>query len=285
MEIKAVGVVGCGIMGTGIAQVCAQSGYQVVISEINNELLTKGLSAIDKTLSKAVEKGKLSPPDKDAITGRIKGTTSIGDFASCELVVEAVVEDIGIKKKVFTDLDGVCPPDTILATNTSCLPITEIAAITSSPDKVLGLHFFNPVPVMVLLEIVRALATSDETLETSKAFGKSLGKTIITAQDRPGFVVNRLLVPFILDAIRMLESGVATREDVDTGVHLGLNHPMGPLTLADFTGLDTCLFIAEAMYAELKDPAVAPPTLLKRMVAAGWFGRKAGKGFYDYREA
>jgi len=282
MEIKKVGVVGCGIMGGGIVQVCAQSGYQVVVSEINDELLNKGLGSIDKVLSRNVEKGKISQQDKDAALGRIKGTTNTKDFQDCDLVIEAAVENMDLKKKLFAELDKICPKHAILATNTSCLSIIDMAVQTTKPDKVLGLHFFNPVPVLPCLEIVRTIATSDETLEIGKEFGKSLGKTSVIAKDTPGFIVNYLLMPYLNDAIRMLEAGVATREDIDTAIHLGLNHPMGPLTLADLIGLDTVLFVTTATYEEFKDPKFVPPPLLKKMVTAGWLGRKSGKGFYEY---
>ena len=282
MEIKKVGVIGCGLMGSGIAQVAAQSGYQVVVSEINDELLSKGLKSIDKILSKAVEKGKLAEEDKAAALGKIKGTTNLEDFSGCDLVVEAAVENMDIKKKVFTELDRICPADTILATNTSCLSITEIASVTKKPDKVIGTHFFNPVPIMKLLELVTTIMSSEETLKAVKNFGESLGKTVIVAKDTPAFVVNRILTPMMLEAIRVLEAGQATREDIDSGMVLGCNHPMGPLTLADFVGLDTMYFISQAMYEETKDPKFVAPLLLKRMVTAGYLGRKTGKGFYDY---
>lgn len=282
MEISKVGVVGCGLMGSGIAQVCAQSGYQVIVSEVNNEFLNKGLASIDGFLIKSIEKGKISQQDKDGILSRIKDTTNTSDFSDCDLIIEAVIENIDLKKKVFAELDKICAQRAILATNTSCLSIIDIAMVTSRPEKVLGLHFFYPVPVMKLLEIVRTIATSDETLEISQDFGKSLGKTLVIAQDTPGFIVNRLAIPFTLNAIRMLEAGVATREDIDVAVNLGLNHPMGPLTLADFLGLDTLYYIASSMYEEFKEPQYAPPTLLKKMVTARWLGRKTGKGFYKY---
>ncbi len=284
MEIKRVGVVGCGAMGSGITQVCAQSGYQVVVSEINDELLNKGLTAISNFLAKSVAKGKLSQQDKDATLARIKGTTNTDDFSDCDLIIEVAVENMGLKKKVFTELDKICPKHTILATNTSCLSIIDIAMVTSRPDKVVGVHFFNPVPLMQLLEIVRTIATSDETLETAQDFGRSLGKSIVTAQDVPGFIVNRLITPFLLDAIRMLEAGVANREDIDTAIKLGLNHPMGPLALSDLIGLDVVLFIVNAIYEEFKDQRFAAPPLLKKMVTAGWLGRKTGKGFYEYNK-
>lgn len=283
MEIKKVGVVGCGVMGNGITQVCAQSGYQVVVSEVNDELLNKGLASINRSLTKGVEREKITQQDKDATLARIKGTTNLKDFSDCDLVIEATVENLDLKKKLFAELDKICPKHTILATNTSCLSIIAAAVVTSRPDKVLGIHFFNPAPLMKLVEIVKTIATSDEVVKIGESFGKSLGKTTIIAQDMPGFVVNRLVVPFILNAIRMLEAGVATKEDIDTGINLGLNHPMGPLSLADLVGLDTLYFIANSIYAEFKEPQYAPPVLLTKMVSAGWFGRKTGKGFYEYK--
>lgn len=283
MRIKKVGVVGCGLMGSGIVQVCAQSGYQVVASEANDELLNKGLMSINNFLSKSIEKGKISQQDKEAIIGRIKGTTDINDFSGCDLVIEAVTENMDLKKKVFSELDKICPQHAILASNTSALSIIEMATATKKPEKVLGLHFMNPVPIMPLLEIVQTIATSNETLEIGKEFGKSLGKTVVVAKDTPGFIVNRLHVPYILNAIRMLEAGIATREDIDTSIKLGLNYPMGPLTLTDFLGNDTLYYIACDMYEKLKDPQYAPPILLQKMIAAGWYGRKSGKGFYEYK--
>jgi len=284
MEIKKVGVVGCGIMGSGIAQVCAQSGYQVTVSEINDELLNKGLASIDKFLTKGVDKGKVSPQDKDAALSRIKGTTTIKDFYDCDLVIEAAIENIELKKKIFAELDKICPKHTILASNTSSLSLIEMAVATTRPDKMLGLHFFNPAPLMKLLEIIKTVATSDETLETARAFGKSLGKNVVTAQDTPGFIVNRLAVLYQLEAIRMLENGIATREDIDTAITSGLGHPMGPLTLNDLVGNDVLYLIANILYEETKNPAYASPNLLKKMVSAGWLGRKSGKGFYEYNK-
>jgi 3-hydroxybutyryl-CoA dehydrogenase len=283
VEIKKVGVVGCGAMGSGIALTSAQSGYQVVVSEINDELLNKGLTSINKFLTKSVEKGKIAQQDKDTTLNRIKGTTNTKDFSDCDLVIEAVIENLELKKKVFAELDKTCPKHAILASNTSCLPVVEMATATSRPEKVLGLHFMNPAPVMKLLEIVKTITTSDETLDIGKSFGNSLGKTIIITKDTPGFIVNRLLISFLLNAIRMLEAGIATKEDIDTGINLGLNHPMGPLTLSDFVGNDVLLFVADSIYQELKDPQYAPPVLLKNMVAAGWLGHKTGKGFYEYK--
>lgn len=283
MEVKKVGVVGCGAMGSGITEVCAQRGYQVVVSEINEDLLNKGLASIHSNLVRSMEKGKLSQGDQVLIWGRIKGTINVKDFCDCDIVIEALTENMDLKKKIFAELDKITPERAMLATNTSCLSIIDMAMVTNRPDKVLGLHFMNPVPVMPLLEIVKTILTSDFTLETGKEFGKSLGKTIVMAKDSPGFIVNRLLVPFILNAIRMLDAGIATREDIDMSINVGLKHPMGPLTLSDFLGLDTLYFIANAMYEELKDPQYNAPSLLKKMVAAGWFGRKTGKGFYNYR--
>ena len=282
MEIKKVGVVGCGTMGSGIAQVCAQSGYQVVVSEKNNELWDRGLASINSFLSKGVAKGKISQQEKDSTLARIKGTIKIQDFSDCDLVIEAATEDMDVKKKIFAQLDKICPKHVILATNTSSLSIIDMAVETNRPDKVLGLHFMTPVPLMRLLEVVRTIATSDETLETGKEFGKSLGKSIIVAPDTPGFIVNRLQYPFRLNAIRMLEAGIATKEDIDTAATLGLNHPMGPLALQDLVGLDVTCAGVKSVYEETKDPIFAPPVLLRKMIAAGWLGRKTGKGFYEY---
>ena len=269
-------------MGSGNVRVRDQSGYPVETAEINDDLLNKGLASIDKFLSKSVEKGKMSQPDKDATIGRIKGTTDPKDFGDCDLVIEAATENMNTKKKIFTDLDAICSEHTILATNTSCLSIIDVASVTKRPEKVLGLHFMNPVPIMKLLEIVMTIASDDETLEIVKEFGASIGKTVVIAKDSPAFIVNALLIPYLLSAFRMLDSGVATREDIDTGITLGLNHPMGPLTLADHIGLDTILFVTDASYEEFRDPAWAAPPLLRKMVTAGWHGRKTGKGFYDY---
>ena len=282
MEIKKVGVIGCGAMGGGIAQVCAQSGYQVVVSEINDELLNKGLALINSVLTRNVEKGKISQQDKDAIVGRIKGTTNTKDFGDRDLMIEAAIENLDLKKKLFADLDNICPKHAILATNTSCLSIVDMAAATTRPDKVLGLHFFNPAPVMKLVEVVKTIITSEETFNTSKNFAESLGKTVVAVEDAPGFVVNRLMVPQLLNAVRVLEAGVATKEDIDTAMVLGLNHPMGPLTLTDLVGVDVVCFIAKGIYEETKDPQFIIPTLLQKMFTAGQLGRKTGKGFYDY---
>ena len=282
MEIKKVGVVGCGQMGSGITQVCAQAGYQVIVSEISSELLNKGLASISSRLTRDVEKGRLSEQDKNSAINRIKGTTDTKDFADRDLVIEAAIENMDLKKKIFAELDKICPKHAILATNTSCLSIIDMAMVTSRPDRVLGMHFFNPVPVMKLLEIAKTIATSDEILEAGQTFGKSLGKTIVIAKDTPGFIVNCLLIPYLLSAIRMLAAGVATKEDIDAGITLGLNHPMGPLALTDLIGNDIVLFIANGLYDEFKEPQYAPPPLLKKMVTAGWLGRKTQKGFYEY---
>jgi len=282
MDINNVGVIGCGVMGGGIVQVCAQSGYEVTVLEINNELLNKGLNTIKSTLSKSMSKGQLSQEDCEAVIGRIKGTTKARDFGHCDLVIEASSENMDLKKRLFAEVDRVCPEHTILATNTSCLSVIEIAMATSRPEKVISLHFMNPAPVMKLLEVVRTVATSDATMEISRRFGESLGKNIIVVQDTPGFVVNRLLIPFIIHAISLFEVGLATKEDIDIGVSLGLGHPMGPLRLADLIGLDIVLQITEYIYEELKDPRYIKPMLLKKMVSAGWLGRKTGRGFYEY---
>lgn len=282
--MKRIGVVGCGAMGGGIAQLCASSGYDVVVSEINDNLLQRGLAVIDKNLSRDVEKGRRTPDEKAVILGRLKGTTNAKDFANCELVVEAAVENMELKRKIFAELDTLLPKESILASNTSCLSIIDIAKATNRIDKVLGLHFFNPAPIMKLLEIVRTIATSPNTLQIAQDFGKSLGKTTVVAPDAPGFIVNRLWLPHILDGIRMYESGMATKEDIDAAIVNGLNYPMGPLTLADFTGLDVVLFVADAVYAELKDPRFIAPVLVRKMVAAGYLGRKTGRGFYTYNK-
>jgi len=282
MEIRKVGVVGCGLMGAGIVETCARAGYQVTVREVNQELLDRGLARIQRSMERGVKKTKLLAEDRDAAWARIHGTTDIKDLAGCDLVIEAIIENMELKKKVFRELDELLAPHVIIASNTSSLCITEMASVTKRGDKVLGMHFFNPVPVMPLLEFVRTILTSDETMATAREFGASLGKTMVTAKDTPGFIVNLLLIPYILDAVRMVENELATREDIDTAIKLGLNHPMGPLTLLDFVGLDTCLFIADAMFDEFKDPKYAAPPLLRRMVLAGYLGRKSGKGFYDY---
>ena len=282
MEIKTIGVVGCGIMGAGIAQVCAQSGRQVVVSDLNEELLNRGLASVNSILSSRVEKGKMSQQDKDAIVGRITGTTDMKAFSVCDFVIEAVTENLEVKKQVFAELDKVSRKEVILSTNTSSMSIIDIAMATGKPDKVAGMHFNNPAPVMRILEIVRSIVTSDETLQECKELGQALGKTIVVAPDVPGFIGARLATPYIMHAIRMFESGIGSREDIDNSMTLGFNHPMGPLALVDLIGLDTELNLATYLYDELKEPQYAPPVLLKKMVAAGKLGRKSGKGFYDY---
>ena len=282
MAIQKVGVVGCGLMGSGIVQVCAQAGFEVKVREIDDAALAKGLGRIDKFLQGGVDKGKMTADQKAAIVGRISGTTKLADLGDCDLVIEAAVENIAAKHEVFAALDAACGPDAIFASNTSSLSITEMAAKTKRPARFVGLHFFNPVPLMQLVEVVRAPMTDDAVLAEVDAFAKKLPKVVVAAQDTPGFVVNRLLVPFLLDAIRVLESGIATKEDIDAGMKLGCGHPMGPLTLLDFVGLDTTYYIANIMFDEFKEARFAPPPLLKRMVLAGWHGKKSGRGFYDY---
>jgi 3-hydroxybutyryl-CoA dehydrogenase len=269
-------------MGSGIAELAAKKGYTVIVREINDDFLAKGLQRIQDSTAYAVKKEKMTAADREALLARIRGTTQMEDLAPADLVIEAAIENLELKKSIFAELDHITRPDVILASNTSSLAVTEMASKTRRPDKVLGLHFFNPVPVMPLLEIVRTFLTSEETYQTARRWGEGLGKTIIVSKDAPGFIVNALLIPFILDAVRMYENGFATKEDIDTGIKLGLNHPMGPLTLLDFVGLDTTLFIADEMFKETKDPRYAAPTLLRRMVTAGYLGRKSGKGFYEY---
>ncbi len=282
LALSHVGVVGCGLMGAGIAEVCARSGYTVIVREVTKELLATGLKRINDSLDRAVARGKLTAADRDQARARIIGTTDMGAFARCDLIVEAVPEDLALKRQTFAELDTVAPGHAILASNTSSLAITEMAAATRRPGQVIGLHFMQPVPVMPLLEVVRTLLTSEATFQTAKAFGESLGKTVVVSKDTPGFIVNLLLIPFLLHAIEALEKGVATREDFDTAIRLGLNHPMGPFALLDFIGLDTVLFIADAVFAETKDVRFAAPPLLRRMVSAGQLGRKSGQGFYTY---
>jgi 3-hydroxybutyryl-CoA dehydrogenase len=282
MEIRKVGVVGCGLMGGGIAQVCAQSGFETVVREVSQDLLDRGLARIEGILQKDVGKGKLSGEAKDAALERLTPTTTLDALADCDLIVEAIVENLDAKHDLFGALDTLCPPETIFASNTSSLTIIEMAAGTRRADRFAGLHFFNPVPVMKLVEVIRSIVTSDATVATLKTFGTALGKTVVEAKDTPGFIVNRLLVPYLLDAVRVLEAGTATREDIDEGMKLGCGHPMGPLTLLDFVGLDTTYYIANIMHEEFKEPRFAPPPLLKRMVLAGQLGKKSGKGFYEY---
>ena len=282
MEIKNVGVVGCGLMGSGIAQVSADSGYQTVVHEVDDQILGKGLSAVERFLSQGVRKGKLTEERKKEILGRIRGTTRLTDLGGADLIVEAIVEDLEAKMKLYRALDDVAKQDTIFASNTSSLCITEMASGTRRPGRFVGLHFFNPVPLMKVVEVITTIMTEPIVPDVVIGFARSLGKTPIRAPDRPGFVVNRLLVPYMLDAIRALEEGAGTKEDLDAGMKLGCGHPMGPFELLDFVGLDTTYYIANIMYQEFKEKRFAPPPLLRRMVLAGLLGRKSGKGFYDY---
>jgi 3-hydroxybutyryl-CoA dehydrogenase len=284
MDIKTVGVVGCGLMGSGIAQVCAEAGYKVVVREVSDELLKKGLGKIESFLAKGVEKGKVTPERKAEVLGRLEGTTTLEKLAGCDIVIEVVVEKLEAKREVYQALDAACPAHTLFASNTSSLSITEMAAFTKRADRFVGLHFFNPVPLMKLVEVVRSPLTSDESFEKAVAFARSLGKSPIRATDKTGFIVNRLLVPYLLDAIRAVEEGVGSIPDIDEGMRLGCGHPMGPLTLLDFVGLDTTYSIANIMFDEFREKRFAPPPLLKRMVQAGLYGRKSGKGFYDYSQ-
>jgi len=284
MEIKQIGVVGAtGVMGSGIVQLCAQSGYQVLGHSRTEEKARKTLAQIDGFLSHSVSKGKITEAEKGAVLGRIKYTQRLEDFSGCDLAIESAIEDLELKKQLFAELDKICPPQAILATNTSSLSIIDLAMATGRPNMVLGFHFFNPAPVMKLMEVVNTIATSDETMDVGKAFGQSLGKTVVVARDSPGYIVNTLMVPYLLNATRMLDRGLATREDIDTAIALGLNYPMGPLALCDFIGLDALLFVANVMYEESKDLQYAAPPLLRKMVTAGWLGRKTGKGFYEYK--
>jgi 3-hydroxybutyryl-CoA dehydrogenase len=282
VNIRTVGVVGCGLMGSGIAEVCARAGYQTIVREISDDLLARGRERIEKSLGTAVARGKLPETERTAALERLRGTTHLGDLAECQLVIEAATENPDIKKQTFAELDQVCPPETILASNTSSIPIIQMATATKRPGKVLGMHFMNPVPVMRLIEYVRAITTSDETLETATAFGESLGKRIIVSKDRAGFIVNFLLIPYLTEAVRMLEQGFASKEDIDVGMMLGTSYPMGPFTLLDYVGLDTTLYIADILFDEFKDPRFAAPPLLRQMVTAGYLGRKTDRGFYDY---
>jgi 3-hydroxybutyryl-CoA dehydrogenase len=284
MAIEKVGVVGCGLMGAGIAQVTAAAGFSTVVREVTPELLDKGLKGIDNNLSRLVEKGTITESAKSEIRGRLKGTTVIEDLEDCDLVVEAIIEQLPAKRELFATLDKLCPQTTIFASNTSSLTITEIATSTKRPQRFVGLHFFNPVPVMKLVEVVKTIATDPAVYDEMVAFGTKLGKTAVRANDSTGFIVNRLLVPYLLDAIRALEEGVGSIEDIDNSMKLGCGHPMGPLTLLDFVGLDTTYYISQIMFDEFKERRFAAPPLLKRMVLAGWNGRKAGRGFYDYSD-
>ena len=284
MPIQKVGVVGCGLMGSGIAQVTAQAGLPTVVREVSQELVDKGLKGIDKNLSRLVEKGALTEPAKTEIRGRLRGVTSLDELKDCDLVIEAIIEQLPAKRELFSTLDSLCPPHTIFASNTSSLTITEIAAATNRPQRFVGLHFFNPVPVMKLVEVVKTIATDPTVYEEMVNFGAQLGKTPVRAHDSGGFIVNRLLVPYLLDSIRALEEGVGSVVDIDNSMKLGCGYPMGPFTLLDFVGLDTTYYISQIMFDEFKEKRFAAPPLLKRMVLAGWHGRKTGRGFYDYAD-
>jgi 3-hydroxybutyryl-CoA dehydrogenase len=281
-EIKRVGVLGCGLMGSGIAQVAAAAGYETLVREVSDEAVQRGLGGIGKQLGKSVEKGKLAAEERDAIVGRLRGTTKLEDLAECDIVIEAVVEDLALKNEMWKTLDAVCAPHAIFASNTSSLTIADMAAATRRPERMVGLHFFNPVPVMKLVEVVKTIATDPAVFDTAFEFAKSLGKEPIVCKDNSGFVVNLLLVPYMMDAIRALEQGVATIDDIDKGMKLGTGYPMGPFVLSDFVGLDTLDKIGDIMFKEYKEKRYASPPLLKRMISLGYFGRKTGKGFYDY---
>ena len=277
-----VGVLGCGLMGSGIAQVSAQAGYRTIVREVDKDRVDDGLSRIERFLTDGVEHEKLSREESDATLGRLSGTTRLDDLAHCDLVIEAIVENLKVKKATFRELDGIVKTDAILASNTSSLCITELAAVMTRPEQFLGLHFFSPVPIMKVVEVIRGLATADETYRRAIGFVQTLGKHAVTTPDRPGFIVNRLLIPYLLNAVRVHESGLGSIADIDKSMELGCGHPMGPFALLDFVGLDTTYSIANIMYDEFRDPAYAPPPLLKRMVLAGRLGRKSGRGFYEY---
>jgi 3-hydroxybutyryl-CoA dehydrogenase len=284
MRIEKVGVVGCGLMGSGIAQVAAQAGCHVVVREVSQAALDKGLASIDKNLQRMVDKGTLTAADRDAARARLKGTTELSDLKDSDLVVEAIIEQLPAKKDLWNELDALCQKHTVFASNTSSLSITEMSTYTTRQDRFLGLHFFNPVPIMKLVEVIRTIATDSKVEESVVEFASRCGKTPVRTTDRTGFIVNRLLVPYLLDAVRALEEGVGSIEDIDNSMKLGCGHPMGPLTLLDFVGNDTTYYIANIMFDEFKEKRFAPPPLLKRMVLMGWNGRKAGKGFYDYSD-
>jgi len=288
MDIKKVGVLGCGLMGSGIAQVCAMSGFDVTVLEVEQKFIDKGLLGIEKSLSKfaerPVEKGGITGQQKDAILARLKGTTKKSEVADCDIVIEAIIESVPQKKEMYAALDGIVKKDAIFASNTSSISITELMTATKRPERFVGLHFFNPVPLMKLVEVVRTIATAEDVYDTAYAFGKKLGKVPVRTSDKTGFIVNRLLVPYLLDAIRAYEEGVGSIEDIDNGMKLGCGYPMGPFTLLDFVGLDTTYYITHVMYDEFKERRFASPALLKRMVMAGWYGRKSGRGFYDYSD-
>jgi len=284
MTIRKVGVLGCGLMGSGIAQVSAQAGYDTVVVEVEEKFLQKGISGIEKSLGKFVEKGKLSAADKESCLKRLKGSTSFKDLADCDIVIEAIIENAQVKKETYAAIDSIVKKEAIFASNTSSLTITELSMATARPKQFVGLHFFNPVPLMKLVEVVRTILTSDEAFNTAFAFAKSLGKEAVSCRDNSGFIVNRLLVPYILDAIRAYEEGVGSIEDIDKAMMLGCGYPMGPFTLLDFVGLDTTYYITHVMFEEFKEARFASPPLLKRLVMAGWYGKKTGKGFYDWKD-
>ena len=284
MAIHKVGVVGCGLMGSGIAQVCAQAGFPTIVREVSPELVEKGLKGIEKNLARLVEKGALSDTARNEIRARLKGVTSMEELRDCDVIIEAIIEQLPAKRELFASLDALCAPHTVFASNTSSLTITEMAAVTKRPERFVGLHFFNPVPVMKLVEVVRTIATDPAVYEEMVAFGAKLGKTPVHAHDSGGFIVNRLLVPYLLDAIRALEEGVGSVVDIDNSMKLGCGYPMGPFTLLDFVGLDTTYYISQIMFDEFKEKRFAAPPLLKRMVLAGWHGKKSGRGFYDYTD-
>lgn len=283
MNIKKVGVLGCGLMGSGIAQVSATAGYDVTVLEQDQKFIDKGFAGIDKSLAKFSEKGSLKEP-VETVRGRLKGATNPDAVADCDIIIEAIIENVDEKKKTFSALDKIVKPSTIFASNTSSISITEVAASTKRPDRFIGLHFFNPVPLMKLVEVVRTIATDDQVFETGFKFGQSLGKVPVRTSDKTGFIVNRLLVPYMLDAIRAYEEGVGSIPDIDNAMKLGCGYPMGPFTLLDFVGLDTTFYITQVMFEEFKEGRFASPPLLKRLVMAGWYGRKTGKGFYDYAD-
>lgn len=283
MDIKKVGVVGCGIMGCGIAQVCAQAGYDVIAMDTKDEYLDKGFATIEKVLARSVEKERITADEKTAIQARIKRTLSLDEFSDVDYVVEAVIENLEVKQSVFKELDKVCPEHAILASNTSTISVINIAAATNRPHKVIGTHFSNPVPLMKVVEVINAISTEEETTNITRQFLDSIEKTMVVSKDVPGFLSNRILTPFLLNAVRMVEAGVGTKEDIDTLITQGLRHPMGPLTLLDLIGIDTVYRGAMTIYDEIKDTQYLPPTLMKQMVIAGWHGRKTGKGFYEYK--
>ena len=281
MEVKKVGILGCGLMGSGIAQVAATAGFEVTVLEVEQKFLDRGFTAMEKSLAKFAEKGTIKETPQ-AIRGRLKGTTKKEDLADCDIVIEAIIENVGEKKKMYSSIDGIAKKDAIFASNTSSISITELLTSTKRPERFVGLHFFNPVPLMKLVEVVRTIATADEVYQTAYEFAKKLGKVPVRTSDKTGFIVNRLLVPYMLDAIRAYEEGVGSIDDIDNAMKLGCGYPMGPFTLLDLVGLDTAMYVAEVMFEEFREPRYAPPPLLKRMVMAGHLGRKTGRGFYTY---